>query len=71
MTTKTEYQVSDHGCGRKSVQVFRDKKTIADHDIVRDVNGWKVVAIRPDGWGTDGPQFGSPEAAARHFATTI
>ena len=54
-----------------SVQVFRDGVTIADHDIVRDTGGWKVVAIRPDGWGNDGPLFATPEDAARHFAMTI
>lgn len=63
-----DYQVSDHGAGRKSVQLFErpSGKLVADVAVVRDVNGWRIA-----GQSYDTPQHASPEAAAKHYATLV
>lgn len=71
MTTKLEYQVSDHGAGRHSVQVFERREDgagtlIDDSAIVRDVNGWRVAGLH-----CDRPQHATPEDAAQHHADAL
>lgn len=69
---KVEYQVSDHGCGRKSVQLFDySGKLIRDASIVKDVNGWRVVSLNSNDMCSDQPQHNSPESAAIWFATVV
>lgn len=62
------YQVSDHGAGRKSVQLFDEAGVLLeDRAVVKDVNGWRVVADQSH----DTPQHASPEAAAAHYAELV
>lgn len=42
-TMEYGYQVSDHGCGRYSVQCFGGEN-ILDETIIRDVNGYRRLA---------------------------
>lgn len=61
------YQVSDHGAGRFSVQIFdSDGRLIEDRNIVRDINGFRVAG----GYGTE-PQFGTAREAAKHHFVCI
>ncbi len=65
---KADYQISDHGAGRFSVQVFdaESRKLVEDRNIVRDVNGWRIAGMVPEM-----PQFSTPRAAGVHFATLV
>jgi len=71
--TAIEYQVSDHGAGKFSVQLFDadSRELLDDSNIVKDVDGWRVVTLRGDGLVADLPQFDTPRAAAEHHATTF
>lgn len=62
---KTEFQVSDHGAGKFSVQLFDTdtRELLADRGIVRDTQGWRVV----DQTYSE-PQFETVRAAAEHYA---
>ncbi len=65
------YQLSDHGAGRYSVQVFDGDTLVSDCDIVKDINGWRVVSVNLDGYSTDTPQHRTPGAAAEWYAKIL
>jgi len=64
-----DYQVSHHGAGRASVQVFdrESRELIRDCNIVREANGYRVLG----GSRYDTPQPATPMAAAKHFAELV
>ena len=65
---KTDFQVTDHGAGKFSVQIFDadTNRLLEDRAIAKGVNGWRV------GNGKHGcSQDETPRAAAQHYAAVF
>ena len=69
---KVTYQTSDHGAGKFSVQVFDEfNNLIADRNIVRDIDGYRVVMIGSHGMTSERPQHATPADAAKWYASLV
>ena len=62
--SKFHWKLSDHGCGRFSVQIFDTKtgKLVSDETIVKDINGWRCA-----GQKYSEPQHKTPRDCAEHW----